>query len=160
MDLLLLDCKLSKFSVNWKIQRFVSFKSQSCPNSPRFTLYLLNKCNLQSPQSIWSFSCKNNVIDLLFESLSLSLSVHKSIWCLCSPQNDLQPLNLALFYAHPKTDSGQFEDEGEDWLQAVLCFGLFSLRAFPKTFQIYLLGTLSNVCSTFNWLPHLLVPTY
>jgi hypothetical protein len=26
-------------------------------------------------------------------------------------QNDLQPLNLALFYAHPKLVSGQFEEE-------------------------------------------------
>ncbi len=99
---------------------------------------------------------------MLFESLSLSLC--KSIWFLCSPQNDLQPLNLALFYAHPKTDSGQFEkeeeeEEGADCPRAVLCFRLFSSRAFTKTFQIYLLGTFSNVCSALNWLPPLLVPT-
>ncbi len=48
------------------IERFVSFKSQSCPNS---SLYLLNKCSLHRPQSILSFSCINNVIDLLFEKI-------------------------------------------------------------------------------------------
>ncbi len=68
-------------------------------------------------------------------------------------QNDLQPLNLALFYAHPKTDSGhkgEEEEEGADWPRAVLCFGLSSLRAFPNAFQIYLLGTFLNVCSALN----------
>jgi len=43
--------------------------------------------------------------------------------------SDLQPSNLALFYAHPKTDSGQFEEEeeeGADWPRAILCFRLFS----------------------------------
>jgi hypothetical protein len=66
--------------------------------------------------------------------------------------SDLQPLNLALFFAHSITDSGQFEEEKEDadWSRAILCFGFSSLRAFPNTFQIYLLGTFSNVCSDLN----------
>ena len=57
-----------------------------------------------------------------------------------------QPLNLALFYAHPKPDSGQFEEEeeGADWPRAVLCFRLFSSRAFPNTFQIYLLSSFDS----------------
>ena len=63
MDLLLFGCQLSN-SVNWKIWVSKMF-------TPRFTLYLLNKCRLQSPQSLWSISCINNVIDLLFEPLSL-----------------------------------------------------------------------------------------
>jgi hypothetical protein len=42
-------------------------------------------------------------------------------------------LNLALFYAHQKTDSGQFEEEeGVDWPRAVLCFRLFSSSALSK----------------------------
>ncbi len=78
MDLLLLGCQLSN-SVNWKIC-FLQI-AIACPNSSRFTWYLLNWCSLQSPQSLWSFSCiNNNVIDLLFELPSLSLSVQKSIW--------------------------------------------------------------------------------
>ena len=71
------------------IERFVSFKSKSCPNSSRFTRYLLNKCSLQSPQSIWSFSCIN-VIDLLFEPFSLSLSL--------SVQINLMPLLSAKWF--------------------------------------------------------------
>jgi hypothetical protein len=85
--------------------------------------------------------------------LSLSLS-------LCANQFDASALrkmiynhlNLALFYAHPKTVSGQFEEEeeeGADWPRAILCFGLLS-SCVSKTFQIYLLGTFSNVCSALN----------
>ena len=88
MDLLLLGCQLSKFSVNWKIC-FLQI-AIACPNSSRFTLYLLNKCRLQSPQSLWSFSCRNNVIDLLFEPLSLALSV----------QINLMPLLCEMIYYH------------------------------------------------------------
>jgi hypothetical protein len=59
-------------------------------------------------------------------------------------------LNLALFYAHQKTDSGQFEEEeeeeeGTDWPRAVLCFRLFSSRALSKTFQINLHLELSQM---------------
>ena len=46
MDLLLLGCQLSKFSVNWKIC-FLQI-AIACSNSSRFTRYLfLNKCNLE-----------------------------------------------------------------------------------------------------------------
>ncbi len=53
----------------------------------------------------------------------------------------------------PIPDSLKKKKKARIGLLAVLCFRLFSSRAFPKTFQIYLLGTFTYVCSALNWLP-------
>ena len=85
-------------------------------------------------------------------SLSLSLSV----------QINLMPLLFAKWFTTIKFSV--ILCAPKNWFRTVWrrrrrglassCFVLdSSLRAFPKTFQIYLLGTFSNVCTTLNWLP-------
>ena len=56
-------------------------------------------------------------------------------------------LNLALFYAHQKTDTGQFEEEeeGADWPRADCALDSSLLVRFPKTFQINLHLELSQM---------------
>ena len=143
MDLLLLGCQLSKFSVNWKIC-FLQI-AIACPNSSRFTLYLfLNKLSHQSPQSLWSFSCINNVIDLLFEPLSLSLSLFAK-W--------FTTIKFSVILCAPILipDSLKKKKKARIGLE-LFCALDSSLRAFQMHFK-FILGTLSNVCSTLNWLP-------